>query len=200
MVGRVRPGFVAEDLGEAGEVGVGLALVHVLFAFEDYDVVVAHDLERDEDSLVVFGEVAEDEFDVDLCAGRALRAVDHAQEVALVVMVRESEDADEDPDVGFFGGGSAVGVVFAWQKGAVVGPEGAFAESRDGVEADLVDGGQGAEAADEEDGGEDETRAVNCFHCGFHCFDHCIWRAGIICLLLRVNVGSNFQVEGVYYV
>lgn len=74
-------------MGERGEVGVGLAAVHVLGAVENEDVIEAEDFEGDEGALLGLCEAAEDEFDVDGGERRGLDAVDEAEEVAAVVVV-----------------------------------------------------------------------------------------------------------------
>lgn len=93
------PIVVDQHLRQAGEVSVGLALVHVLFAVEDDDVVVAHDLQSHQDLLVFFRQVAEDELDVHFPTHRRLRAVDHTEEMAAVVLVWEGQNAHEYANV-----------------------------------------------------------------------------------------------------
>lgn len=92
---------VGEDVGERGEKGVGFAGVHVLGAVvEDDDVVVAEEFERDEKVLVGFGKVTEDEVEVN--GGRRggeWGGVKEAEEVAVRVVVWESEDGDEKGEV-----------------------------------------------------------------------------------------------------
>ena len=99
MVRRRWPLGGIQHLRQAREVRIRLAIVHVLGAVEDDYVVVSHYLERNQDFLVFLREVAEHELDVDLCSGRRLCAVDHAEEVPAVVLVGEGQDSDEDPDV-----------------------------------------------------------------------------------------------------
>lgn len=98
-----------EDGWQRGEVGVGLAGVHVLGAVEDDDVLEAEDLQRDQHPLLGLGEPAEDELDVNSGNGGGLRAVDEAEEVAAVVEVGASQDTDKEAELslscGWSGGG-----------------------------------------------------------------------------------------------
>ncbi|CAD5167550.1 unnamed protein product, partial [Musa acuminata subsp. malaccensis] len=109
-----------EQLREAGKIRVGLALVHVLGAVEDDDVVVAHDLHGHQHPLLLLGQVAEDEADVDVGGEVGLERVNEAEEVAALVQVGAGEDAEEEAEVGFHrdglgeadrnrGGGGAAG-------------------------------------------------------------------------------------------
>ena len=101
MVRRRRRGV--HNLRQAREVGIRFAVVHVFRAVEDDYVVVPHYLQRYQDLLFFFREVAEDELDVDLCSGWRLGAVDHSQEMPAVVLVGYGHDSNQDSDV--VGGG-----------------------------------------------------------------------------------------------
>lgn len=85
-----------EDLRKRREVCVGLSIVHVLRAVENDDVVVTDDLQSDKYALFSFGEVAEDELDVNLGDGGVLDAVDEAEEVAVEVVVCAGEDSNKE--------------------------------------------------------------------------------------------------------
>ena len=153
MVRRRWPLSGIQHLRQAREVRIRLALIHVLRAVEDDYVVVPHYLQRNQDFLVFLREVAEHELDVDLCSGRWLGAVDHAEEVPAMVLVGEGQDSDEDPDV--VGGGiQGEKTSGRWW---VVGEECAAAELQEIAELDFVNRSYGAEEEDEEEGGDDET-------------------------------------------
>lgn len=84
MEGRVGPhaARVVEHLGQAREERRRFALVHVLGAVQDDDVVVKHDLQRHHHFLILFCEIAEHELHLHFSALPGLRAVHEAQEVS----------------------------------------------------------------------------------------------------------------------
>uniref|UniRef100_A0A8R7QFH7 Uncharacterized protein n=1 Tax=Triticum urartu TaxID=4572 RepID=A0A8R7QFH7_TRIUA len=93
-------GLGAEERRHAGEVGVRLAVVHVLRAVQLHHVAVPHRLQRHQQALLLRLDPAEEEADVDARRQvRLLERVHRAEQVPPLVPARQGQHAHEQPEV-----------------------------------------------------------------------------------------------------